>query len=530
VKETVEFTKKTELTSPPEYCMFQKPLSSQDIEWSAKSLLFHYQATTILCLLRMTIADPIIQKFIDHLNDLYGDVYLSPDTVLLSKVEDALRYDDNVRSDSSILIATAPVILQIINSNNTTARTKKYAIQFLGILLPYFSFQQVSSIFNEDLMIEAFNGNDYLKCVLAKVLERADPEAIVHGPLLKCLFETLADSKTDVATVNAVQKAIIKLATDSDSIKEKILHDRAIGEIMESMKHDELIQSRLADLICELLPEIPQIPTSLYLVTEKELADSADILFYGFTINIWRVLLYQLHNYDNLSFLKEAMKPQLDFCCRRLVGERTLLDDIETFSNCNDYGLEFLVVTISFVSLETFQAFDKKYNIVDYCMSNYQTKRQCNRFLGGVNTVLLRDNSLKIYQDFKLSHEHVELFCHLASDPVILKKNMILERFPQTLFTRLVFEDIFQIFVTLCNNPAAIEKMVSDWPFIITKVISADIVNDTVIQSYNLEEGLHKLIKSGVELGNLYTPVTERYQNLKNTLTASVHDPLTETL
>lgn len=478
----------------------------------------------------MTIADPIIQQFLDHLQALSNDIYLSPDYSILDELRDALRYDENVRTDISILNITAPTILRVINSDDTTAITKKYAIEFLDIVLPYFSFDQVSNIFNEDLMVRAFHGNGYLKTVLCKVIGRADARSVENGRLLLCLFEALADSKADLSTVAAAQGAIEKLVSQSRHLQEMILHDESIVNTMKSMKADRLTETRLIDLVCELLPIVPQIPTSFYLIGKRELAESKDILFFGFTLDIWRVLLYLSNDYEALSFLSEEMKPQLDFCCRRLVGETTLIDDIEEFSELNDCGIEFLVATISFTSLGIFKQLDEKYNIIDYCVNHYKTNKQCNRFLTRANSFFLRKDSLTLYENFKLSHDHVDLFCHLLSDQVILKKYMTLENFPQSLFVNLNFEDLFQIFITLSGNNLTIEKMVSNWPIIITKVISAEIINDTVAQTNTLEKCLNEILKSGVDLGNLYSPISEKHESLKNEITVFAHDPLTETL
>jgi hypothetical protein len=477
----------------------------------------------------MTIADPVIQKFSHHLIQLYNDPYEEPDKKLLADVEDLLRYGNIIKQDSSILGQFAPIVLQIINSNNTTSATKKYVIRFLEIVLPYYSFTEVSNIFNEELMVKVFQGPDYLKKVLAKVIEKANPSKIVHGPLFHELFKTFANSNTEISTANAVEKAIVTLTLKSDEIRQKYLSDPDICNILDDMKHDTVVQSRAIDLICEILPVIPSLPTSVYLVSEEELALSNDLLFYRFCVGSWRSLLHLIDQNESLNFLKKKMEPQFDFCARKFVGKPTLLDDKDIFIDYDDFGTVYLLVTVSFVIPAYFKTLDDKYSLIDYAIETYSHYNKSKVLLSSVNTIFLRERNT-LFENFKLSNAYVELFCHLLDDHIILQQKLTAEHFPSSIFERLVFDDLFAIFGTLCETREKITKMVESWPYVISKVISSNITNDVIIKSHSLEIYLKSILSSSVPLGNLESPIEEKLKNLQGHINITVEEPLTESL
>lgn len=477
----------------------------------------------------MTIADPIVQQFAEHLTDLYNDPYLEPDNVLINELEDKVRYENLVQNDSSILLQISPTVLKIINSNDTTKITKDYAIKFLAIVLPHYSFDQILSIFGEDLLVKAFQGNDNLKKVIAKALERADPALISQGPLFLCLFKTFADPSTEISTVNEVQKAIVSLTLSSDEIRQMYLNNAEIVQILSDMKHHKIVQSRVIDLVCDVLVVIPQLPTSIYLVDEEELARSNDLLFYRFCVGTWRTLLHQIHQDDSLLFLKEKMRPQIDFCSRKFVGAKTLLDDKEIFVDYDDFGTVYFLVTLSFVFPDYFKEFDQKYNLIDYAVGNYRHYLKSINFLASLNTIFLRDND-KLFENFKLSNTTVKLFCHLLVDKTILDYKLTLNRFPASIFDKLAFDDLFEIFGVLCGSDWKIEKMVKDWSNIILRIVDAEIVNDVSVDLSNLEILLKTIANSGIPLGDLKKPIEERLEKFRRPYVALVGEPLTENM
>lgn len=475
----------------------------------------------------MTIADPVVQQFAEHLNELYDDPYVEPDNLLINELEDKIRYENLVQHDSSILVQLAPTLLRIINSNNTTGITKNYAIKFLDILLPHYSFNQILSVFSEDLLVKAFQGNDNLKRVIAKTLIKADPAKVSHGPLFLCLFKTFANPSTELSTINEVQKAIVALTLESDEIRQMYLNNTEIVQILEEMKHNKVVQSRVIDLVCDILIVIPQLPTSIYLVGEEELARSNDLLFYRFCVGTWRTLLHQIHQDDSLLFLKEKLRPQIDFGSRRFVGAQTLLDDKDIFVDYDDFGIVYFLVTLSFVFPDFFKEFDERYHLVDFAVETYRHYLKSVNFLASLNTIFLRNNE-GLYRNFKLCNNSVKLFCHLLNDKIILEQKLTLHEFPPSIFDKLVFDDLFTIFGTLCDSEWKIEKMVNDWSNIIEKVIDVDIVNDVNINSHHLESFLKAIAKSGIPLGRLEYPIDEKLEKLKKQTGVSVEEPLTE--
>lgn len=475
----------------------------------------------------MTIADPIIQQFSNHLSEIYNDPYVEPNEILLNELEDKLRYEKIVQNDSSILCQLAPLVLQIINSNETTAETKNYAIKFLDILLPHYSLGQVVSIFNPDLLLRAFQGKDNLKSVIAKLLQRQGASKLVNASMFLCLFKTFANPSTQISTVNEVQKAIVSITLESDEIRQMYLNNADIVDLLNNMKHDRLVQTRVIDLVCQVLIVIPQLPTSVYLVSEEELARSNDILFYRFCVGSWRTLLHQIHYDDSLIFLKEKIKPQLDFCCRKFVGKETLLDDKEIFVDYDDFGTVYVIITLSFVFPDYFREFDNKYNIIDYASQTYHRYTKSLTLLSGVNTIFLRTNET-LFENFKLSNATVKLFCRLLNDKLILEQKLTIDKFPFTIFDKLTFDNLFEIFGTLCSNEATIRKMITDWNNIIIRVIGTNIINNTVATSSSLRLFLENILNSGVELGELEEPIKEKLEKIKGGFTIAVEEPLTE--
>lgn len=471
----------------------------------------------------MTLSDPIFQHFSNHLVELYNDPTEIPNEILINKLEDKIRYDQSIQGDLSILDQLAPRILQIIESNETTSRTKKYAIKFLDILLPYYSFNQILSTFSENLLAKAFSGNDYLKKVLAKVLERGDANVIAHGPLFLCLFRAFANPYTQIPTVNAVQRAILKLTRESDEIRQMYLNNSELTHILDDMKSNKLVQSRAIDLIVEILPLIPTLPTSLYLVTEEELAVSDDLLFYRFTVGVWRSLLHQIDSNEILSFLKEKMRPQIDFCCRRFIGEKTLLDN-DTFIDYEDFGVVFFLVTLSFAFTDYFEEYDQKYHIVKYAIETYNHYLKSLNFLMGVNMIYLKDSD-ELYDNLRLSNATTTLFCRFLEAKPIFRKQITVDRFPPSSFDKLIFGDVLQIFGTLVRDDSTIKMLLHHWNNIFDRILNAHVVDTNV--SNELQGYLWELYSSEVPSDETKKKVYEKIMDLKNN-TSIVEDPLTE--
>lgn len=474
----------------------------------------------------MTISDPIIQTFDNHLDELFMDPYLEPNYRLIEDLEDKLRYEKQITQDPSLLQKLAPAILRIINSDQTTSETKRYATRILDIVLPYYTFSQIAEIFNEDLMLRAFQGKDYLKCVLAKVIQKAEPSKIVYGPLFLQLFKTFAEPNLDIATVDAVQKAIVALTLKSDEIRQKFLNDPQIAEILNQMKDDTVIRAREMDLICEVLHVIPTFSDSFYLVSEEDIAKSGDILFYQFCLTTWVKLLCLVYEYDNVGFLTEKLKPQFDFCCRVFTHRETLLAN-EEFLDFEELGTTELMISYSYIAPSVFKELEEKYHMVDHAIKTYQKDPKSLTFISKVNTLFLRDK-YELYAKFSMSHPFIELFCSLVEDTYIFRDRLIPTYFPNKGFQNLVFEDIFRLFKTLSLTPERIEKMVTIWPLIIEKVINSDINNSILVDTYDLELHLRSLLSCGVPLGNLEDSVREKLHVLKGKVLPSVEEPLTE--
>lgn len=495
-------------------------LSSEEVKQTVASII---KFTDI----RMTLPDPLIQKFFDHLSEIYSNPYVTPDETLLNEVEDKLRYDNILQQDNSLLIQMAPTVLKIINSNETTGLAKNYAIKFLDVILPYYSINSILTVFNEALLVKAFTGSDYLKCVIAKLLERVDPSRLKNDVLFLCLFKCFANPDTDISTVSAVQKAIISMTLKSDNIRQKYLNDYEIVNVLNDMKSDNIVKSRVVDLVCEILPVIPNLPASIYLGTEEELAKSNDTLFYSFCLGTWTTLLHLVEQDDSLLFLKKKMYPQYDFCCRRLTNKETLLDGKECFIEYDDFGSVYFIVTLSFVFPDVFKEFDEKYQVIDYTIGTYKQYHKSKNFLESVNSIFLR-NKNQLFDNFNLTNRYVNLFVHFLKDKTILEKQITNEKFPQSIFNNLVFDGILEIFVTMCESHDRISKLINDWPLLLTKVLNAKINNNLLVSTGDLEIYLELILRSGLDLGNLKKQIQDRIDGLQGKTQSVVSDPLTE--
>lgn len=480
-----------------------------------------------LLYLSMTFPDPVVQEFRLHLDSLYADSTITPDEELLIRFEDKIRYDAALHNEVQILYHLAPIILQIINSNETTGECKEYVISLLDILLPYYTFKQVTSIFNQELLLKAIH-DKRLKLIIIKLLIRGDVEFLRDGQLFKCLFNILADPNEPIAIVNLTERAIVAIVMKSDIFRLKLLNDYEITNIMNDMKHNKIVQSRLIDLICEVLPVVPTLDTSKYLIGEEEISLSNDLLFYRFSVDTWKRLLLLLKDNEDLGFLKNKMEPQLDFCSRLFVGENTLLDGNDVFIDYEDFGTVQCLTRLSYVVPELFAQFDSKYHLIDYAMDKYCVYEKAVFFLTGVNTIFLREKNADFFEKFKLSHRTIDLFCHLILDTFIASHYFDKSELQKIGFDKLIFDDLLQIFSILSSSDILISKMVNDCPYIITKVINTNINNEVFVKTQLIESSLNAIVASNVPLGNLQTPIEEKIKDLRGQVYITVEEPLTE--
>lgn len=449
---------------------------------------------------------------------LYNDPYLKPNETLLSKITDLIKYDAIVSEDNSILMQMAPIILQIINSNETTCITKNYAIEFLDAILPYYTFSQITKVFNEDLLARALDGNDNLQRVVAKILEKADVSKLCHGSLFLKLFEIFADPNTELATACALEKTIIAWTLKSDEIRQKYLNDPNIEGILNDMGNNKIVQSRCISLMIDILPVVPALPSSRYLITENELAKRNDFGLYLFCISSWQNLLQAINANDNLRFLQHEIEPEMEFCSKKFVGLKTLIE-FDDISSVN------VLVTLSTEFPEYFKILDKKYNLVDYACTTYTKYEKSLLFLRSLDLKYTESHEA-LYTNFTISERYVDLFCYYLSDDDIVKNKLTIERFPQSKFDKLTFDNLFKILERLTTSNVKIEILLDRWPNILTRVLGRENLNN--YYRIQLLDVLNMILNSTVPLGKYEDPILQKIEQLRGSVSAA--NPLTESL
>lgn len=148
-------------------------------------------------------------------------------------------------------------------------------------------------------------------------------------------------------------------------------------------------------------------------------------------------------------------------------------------------------------------------------------------------TTFLRSLDLKytesheaLYTNFTISERYVDLFCYYLSDDDIVKNKLTIERFPQSKFDKLTFDNLFKILERLTTSNVKIEILLDRWPNILTRVLGRENLNN--YYRIQLLDVLNMILNSTVPLGKYEDPILQKIEQLRGSVSAA--NPLTESL
>lgn len=443
----------------------------------------------------MTVSDSRIQLMQQHLNKLFNDPALEPSAELLCDFEDTLR---TVPIDPSILVQTLPIILRTIQSNETTRSTKLYSIKVLSILLPYFTVKQIRIIIDDDLMYLAFSGPQPLQKVIADLISRAG-KGEVDTKLIHNLFGSLK-LVNDVGVVNSLENAIVQLVKVND-IKDELC------QIDNSDFYDDtLLYSRLISVSIRLLPFVPSLPEEWYIVSEDQLLEYDDVLFFQYVLGSIQSLISYM---DDLN-IDAQIEKQTDWIASMFTEQNNKLEPMGGFC---EFQIVDVLTTLARSSEVIFRRLDEKYKIIEY--SSQLQDEKSYYFMATISSRYLRNIDFAV----PLGHKTIDIFCNLISDDEIIGK----VDFNETTIGKLTFEEIYKIFLTLCRTKNKMQIMVQRCPIVIERMVNSHITNNEMFEVDHIEQLLFELSKSGIELGEL-GPLIDKKLNGE----VSVMEPLTE--
>lgn len=444
----------------------------------------------------MTVSDSRIQLMQQHLNALFDDPTLEPSDELLRDFEDTLR---TVHIDPSILVQTLPIILKTIQSHETTRSTKLFSIKVLSVLLPYFTISQIKTIIDDDLMYRAFSGPQALQKVIADLIARAG-KGEVDTNLVHNLFESLK-LVNDVGVVNSIEKAIVQLVKVNDINEELFQID------ISDFYDDTLLYSRLISVSTQLLPFVPNLPDSWYMVSEEQLLKYDDVLFFQYVLGSIQTLISYMGEID----INQNIEKQVDWIASMFTEKNSKFEEMEGFC---EFQIVDVLTTLASSSEEMFNKFDKKYKIVEYA-SLLQNEKSFY-FMATIKPRYLKNIDFRV----PLGHKTIDIFCNLISDDDIASK----VDFDEVAIKGLTFEEIYKIFLTLCKSKTKMKIMVQRCPILIEKMVNSHITNNEMFEIDQIEQLLFELSRSGIDLGELRTSIDKKLNG-----EVSVMGPLTQT-
>lgn len=432
--------------------------------------------------LKMTVSDFKIQLVQQHLTALFNDPSLQSSNKLLRDFEDTLKI---IAIDPSILTQTLPIILQIIQSNETTHGTKMYAINLLSIIFPYFTVEQIKTIINEDLMFLAFSGPASLQKVIADLIARAG-KGEMNSKLIHNLFQSLKLVK-DIGAVNSIENAIVQLAKVND-----------IGEEICQLANDDfyddtLLYSRLISVSIRLLPFVPRLPEKWYIVSEDQLIRYGDVLFFQYVLSSIQTLI----NYADELDVKPKIEKQVDWVAALFIQQNQRLESMEGFC---EYQIVDVLTTLAKACRPIFIKLVDKYGLLGYA-SQLQNEKQYY-FMSTIDPQYLRGLPV----DLPLGHKTINVFCNLISDDEII--NTV--EFKESVLNKLTFEEIYKIFLTLCKSKEKMQVMVERCPSVIQRMVDSNITNNEMFETDHINQLLFEISKCGLELGDLEISINKK--------------------
>ncbi|GME83659.1 unnamed protein product [Ambrosiozyma monospora] len=418
------------------------------------------------------ISDPILVKVLIHLDELVISTD-EPKYKLIQQAEAKLRTDStlydqaNPNKRDALAGSFFPKILQVIRSDYSTLEAKNSSISLLNAILLHFDFDQIITFFDVDQLIEAMTkGNEELKLLAIGVVLRAKPaDLIANTPILLTLFQLLREPETTLRLVTNIANCVVTLASDGELVRRRILSNEIVTQ-MKKMRDDLKVDTRLFDLVVELLPVIPDLPEELYLVSKNEFIKSDDILHDSVIVSFYSKLI------DSISLMRdesiqEKLLQKLDEQVNYIT--KVYLDD--TFKT--ELKLLFNIEPVIFLS-KLSQLFHKKFeqlntrlNIVDHAIAKYQVDESSWFLLSNVNPDFLKSKK-EFIQNLPLNEKYISIYANLISNKELFTEKLALD--PKQAL-KLTVDSFLELMAPLTLKDYGVAKLVDSWPELLTRLL-----------------------------------------------------------
>ncbi|GMG21436.1 unnamed protein product [Ambrosiozyma monospora] len=462
------------------------------------------------------ISDPILVKVLIHLDELVNSTN-EPKHKLIQQAEAKLRTDStlydptNPNKRDALVGSFFPKILQVIRSDYSTLEAKNSSISLLNAILLHFDFEQIVTFFDVEQLIEAMTkGNEELKLLAIGVVSRAKPaDLIANTPILLTLFQLLRDPETSLRLVTSITNCVVTLATDGELVRRRILSNEIVTQ-MKEMRDDPKVDTRLFDLVVELLPVIPDLPEELFLVSKNEFVKSDDLLHDSVIVSFYSKLI------DSISLMRdessqEKLLEKLDEQVNYIT--KIYLDD--TFKP--ELKLLFSVEPVIFLSKlsqlfhRKFQQLNTRFKILDHAIAKYQVD-ECSWFLlSNINPDFLKSKT-EFIKNLPLNEKYVSVYANLISNKELFTEKLALD---SNRAVKLTVDSFLGLMVPLTLKDYGVAKLVDSWPELLTRLLD-DIKDVRGKEIWDLKiECLENLLKHYEQLGIWEDKVKSEYLFMK---------------
>ncbi|QPG73254.1 hypothetical protein FOA43_000562 [Brettanomyces nanus] len=469
------------------------------------------------------IQDPTLVRALIHLNELRQGTALEPNGRLLDQAGLKLRSDSSLYQNGELILNEfSPIILDIVRSDSTTRDAKNASIQMLDSILDHFTFDQILSKFNMNLLIEGLSTDkSELRILITQIISKARPADIVaNTSIVVTLFRLLANEDSSIGLVNSIQQCILILAANGELVRRRILSDEVTNVLLQ-MKQNSKVAPRLYDLIVELLPIIPDIPERLYLVTFDQFENDDDLLLNSLIISFYSNILQSAMVDARMKPIVDSISEQIDYITRVYI-DKSFKTELRSFFNLEPV---IFLCKLSQIAPQKFASMDSKYHILDYAIDRYTGKDDDTSIylLANVEPRFLETKD-SFLQGFELKGKTTPIYNNLIKDQLLLESKLPVT---SSQIAQLEVSDFLEVIRALSSTDFGIYKLVNTWSSLIVKLLSiTDITSPDVWQAkLSILDSLYQARSS---LGVWSPKIVDAFSLMKNgralTSEASVMD------
>ncbi|VEU21979.1 DEKNAAC102968 [Brettanomyces naardenensis] len=458
------------------------------------------------------LQDPTLVKTLVHLNELRQATAIDANERLFDQAELKLRGDSSLYQNEDLIINEfAPLILDIVRSDRTTAGAKTLSIKLLDSILDHYSFDQILDKFSMNLLIEGLNTNkDELRIMATHVLLKARPADIVaNTSIVVTLVSLLSNTDSSVGLVNAVEQCLLQLAAGGELVRRRIKSDEVIN-VLRQIKADPKVRPRIYDLIVNLLPIIPDLPDDLYLISLEEFENEDDILLNSLVLSFYTKLLEVASTDSRISFVLDKIDEQIDFITRVYID----LDFKKELKNFFNLEPVVFLSQLSRIATGKFEKVDRTYKILNFAIDRYTTKDGDSSsvyLLAKVDPSFFESRDA-FTQGFNLESRTIPIFDNMVKDRTLLLEKL---RVTSTQIAALEVTDFMEVVQSLTSTDFGIRKLVNDWPSLMTRLLGITNVANPEIWKYKINI-LESLYNARGSIGVWSRRVREEYSLMKN--------------